>query len=339
MARNSNTVKTDTARAYRTKYGMDMPTLTLAKIMQPENPILFKTVEAARKTLRYIEGKAGERDRRSLGKEAGEFKMDGERSKTPYAIPIPAEEDLLPYVLPKGFNNFILAGDFHIPNHRVPPIEAMFRYADENKINKLFINGDLLDNTPFTRWMHAPINLDKVKEWFDMAENFLRMCKTRFPEIYWLEGNHDFWFKRWLMSQAEKLYKDPYFHLEERLHLNDVGVTFIDQRYLVKAGHLNICHGHIIFRGGGSYANAARMLYMKTKANVIASHVHVESSHTEPDLNDKVTTTWTTGCMCSLRPEYQPYGGRSCHGFAHIRVKRNGDFVVNNYRIQNGKIL
>lgn len=333
------TSKTDIARKYRKKYGPDMPTSKLARIMQSENPVMFEKFEVARRALRYIEGKTGAKDRNNMGKGNEEFVMDEPRTSAPYSIPEPDQEDLKPYRLPLAFNDFILAGDFHIPNHRVEPVRAMMNYAQENNIRQLFINGDLLDNTPFSKWVHEPIKRESVKEWFDMAEKMLKMFKTRFDEIYWLEGNHDFWYKRWLMTQAEKLFNDPYFHLEERLHLKEIGVRFIDQRYLVKAGHLNICHGHIIFRGGGSYANAARMLYMKTKANVIASHVHVESSHTEPDLNDKVISTWTTGCMCSLRPEYQPYAGRACHGFAHIKVAKNGDFKVKNMRIQDGVIL
>jgi len=42
------------AREYRTKYGMQMPTLTLAKIMYKENKEAFNTVDHARTILRTI---------------------------------------------------------------------------------------------------------------------------------------------------------------------------------------------------------------------------------------------------------------------------------------------
>ena len=215
----------------------------------------------------------------------------------------------------------------------------MIKYAKENNIKQLIIGGDLLDNTPFTRWQHEPINPHDVPRWFDMAKEFLRFLKSNFDEIYFIEGNHDFWYKRYLMQKAEMLFHDPYFNLEERLSLNEIGIKFIDQRFLVKAGKLNIHHGHLTFRGGGGYANAARMLYMKTKASMLCGHVHVESSHTEPDIDDSISTTFTVGCMCTLRPEYQPFGGKACHGFAHITVKPNKNFSVKNFRIYKGQIL
>jgi predicted phosphodiesterase len=337
MATRKDSHKKDKCKEYRDKHP-EMPTKTLATLMFKENPVLFKDIEDARGRLRYIEGKQGESKRFDDIKASKYFKVE-ERPKAPYSIPKPDSEDLKPYLLPKLFNRFILAGDFHVPNHRTEPIEAMLDYAEQNGIRKLFINGDLLDNTPFTRWMREPLDKGDVKRWFDMASALLHQFKQSFDEIYWLEGNHDFWYKRYLMEKAPELFGDSYYDLESRLKLNEIGVKFIDQRYLVKAGHLNITHGHILFRGGGSYANAARMLYQKTKANTIASHVHVESSHTEPDLNDKIITTFTTGCMCSLRPDYQPYGGKACHGFADITVHANGDFNVKNLRIFKGKIL
>jgi predicted phosphodiesterase len=329
--------KAETARKYREQYGDKMPTSALAEKMYNENKALFKDKDAARYSLRYIEGKAGKRNKEFVKND--KFFKEEKRSTCPYTIPAPDSEELLPMVLPTSFNNFIFASDFHIPNHRIEPIEAMIKYAKENNINQLMIGGDLLDNTPFTRWQHEPINPHDVPRWFDMAKEFLRYLKSNFDTIYFIEGNHDFWYKRYLMQKAEMLFHDPYFNLEERLSLNEIGIRFIDQRYLVKAGKLNIHHGHFTFRGGGGYANAARMLYMKTKASMLCGHVHVESSHTEPDIDDSISTTFTVGCMCTLRPEYQPFGGKACHGFAHITVKPNKNFSVKNFRIYKGQIL
>ena len=326
------TTKADIARKYRDEYGMEISQRSLAKIMFQKERLMFKDNEEARMALRRIEGKAGN-DRTKVTHPAPL------REKNPYQIPKPDGSDLSPFVLPTSFNDFIFAADFHVPNHRVEPIEAMMKYAKENNVRKLLLGGDLLDNTPFTRWLHEPVTPSDVPRWFDMAKELLRYFADNFDEVYWMEGNHDFWYKRFLMEKAPILFGDSYFHLEERLQLNEIGIKFIDQRYLVKAGKLNIHHGHLTFRGGGGYANAARMLYMKAKSNMICAHVHVESSHTEPDIDDTIATTFTVGCMCTLRPEYQPFGGKACHGFAHIKVKPNRNFSVKNFRIYNGEIL
>lgn len=331
-------VKKEICKKYRDKYGMEMPIRTLAKIIYKENPLVFIGIEQIRTNLSRLEGKRGGTEIKKRAKKT-KYYMDKERTNTPYLMPEPDSDDIKPFSLPTSFNNFIFASDFHVPNHRKEPIEAMMKYAKENNITKLIVGGDLLDNTPFTRWLSEPVNPHDVPRWFDMAKELLRYFKTQFDEIYFLEGNHDFWYKRYLMQKAELLFHDPYFQLEERLSLNEIGIKFIDQKHLVKAGKLNIHHGHLTFRGGGSYANAARMLYQKAKSNMLCGHVHVQTEHTEPDVNDKICTTFTVGCMCTLRPEYQPFGGKACHGFAHITVNKNSSFRVKNYRIYKGEIL
>lgn len=321
----------DIARNYRRDYGPDIPTLTLAKIMYAENELKFKNLEAARLALRYIEGKRGKKTLEYLGTKT-EFVLSGERSRTPYNIPESESDELVPYEL--DWDDFIVAADFHIPNHRVEPIKVMLDYAYENNIRKLFINGDLLDNTPFTRWEREPISGLDVKRWFDQAIAFLEEMRNHFDEIIWLEGNHDFWYTRWLMSKAELLFGDPYYSLEKRLELDRIGVKYLDQRNLVKAGRLFISHGHVLVKGGG--VHAAHRVVTKSGASHLISHLHREQSFTKSNLNGDIHTGYVTGCMCTLSPDYQRYGGEACHGFAHVRVKPDRDFTVRNYRIHKG---
>lgn len=319
------------ARKYREQYGMEMPTHTLAAIMFKDDPMRFTSKEKARSALRYIEGKNGKTNREKVINSP--FARNFERSVTPYNLPAPESEDLVPYEL--GWDRFVLAGDFHIPNHRIQPIETMLDYSVKHGIKKLFINGDLLDNTPFTRWLREPIKGDEVKRWFDQARDFLTEMKRIYDEVIWLEGNHDFWYHRWLMQSAPLLFGDNYYHLEKRLGLEEIGVKFLDQTNLVRAGRLFISHGHIIRAGG---VHAAARLVNKSGASHIVSHLHREQSFTKTDIDGKIHTGYVTGCMCTLSPEYQRYGSDACHGFADISVYENRDFNVRNYRIYNGII-
>lgn len=323
-------VKLDKAREYRGRYGIDMPTLTLAKIMYAENEMLFINIEDARSKLRIIEGKSGKYFRANTADKS--MYIEGERPRNPYNIPESESDELIPYEL--DWDNFIVAADFHIPNHRVEPIRVMLDYAYENNIRKLFINGDLLDNTPFTRWEREPISGLDVKRWFDQAIAFLEEMRNHFDEIIWLEGNHDFWYTRWLMSKAELLFGDPYYSLEKRLDLERIGVKYLDQRNLVKAGRLFISHGHVLVKGGG--VHAAHRVVTKSGASHLISHLHREQSFTKSNINGDIHTGYVTGCMCTLSPDYQRYGGEACHGFAHVRVKPDRDFTVRNYRIHKG---
>jgi hypothetical protein len=51
------TTKTDIARRYRNEYGMEMPSLKLARIMYAKESLSFRNVEDCRDAIRAIEGK------------------------------------------------------------------------------------------------------------------------------------------------------------------------------------------------------------------------------------------------------------------------------------------
>ena len=105
------------------------------------------------------------------------------------------------------------------------------------------------------------------------------------------------------------------------------------------AGKLAVVHGHFLVKGLFAPVNAARGVYLRAKQNCLIGHVHVPSQHTETDLHGNLVGTWSTGCLCSLTPDYQPHGGKASHGFATIKVHQDKSFTVENYHIHKGKIL
>lgn len=316
----------------------NIPSLTLAKIIFQENGLEFKDVEDVRSIIRYYRNQRGDSDRRS-NSFGNKYTKPG--NLTPYRMPDPESEDFKPHILQAKSNNIGVISDLHIPNHRTIPVNLAFDYFKKEKINTLLINGDLLDNTPFSRHEGKRPSASDVRCWFDKTELFLEYCRDSFPkaEIIWLEGNHDYWYRRWMNQHAWQLDEDPYFSLQERLHIEEYKITFLPQTRYLLAGNLAVCHGHHLIKGIIAPVNAARGLFNRAKVSSMIGHVHVESSHTETDLHGKMVTCWSTGCLCTLTPEYQPMGGKACHGFAHIKVEANKDFSVRNFRIDKGKIL
>ena len=316
----------------------DTPSMTLAKMLAKDHPLEFPKAEAARTVIRYFRGAFGDRKRsKTLN---GNVTRHIGRGKRPY---IPADEsvDYEPLVLRPKDNNIGVISDLHIPNHRARPIELALETFDALKVNVIAINGDLLDNTPFTRFDRAPINPRDVPRVFNKVERFLEALRDRYPKarIIWLEGNHDAWYTKFLMKRAEVLFGDSYFHLPERLHLDEYKVEYLPQERYLMAGKLAIMHGHHVIKGMFTPVNAARGVYLRAKVNAMIGHVHVASYHEEKDLHQNVVGCWSTGCLCTLTPDYQPMAGKASHGFAHVKVEKSGDFHVENYRIHKGKIL
>jgi predicted phosphodiesterase len=322
-------------REYRTKYGMEMPTLKLSRIIYNENKLMFKDIEHVRTKLRYAEGKTGEKNRIKI--KDSEFKMDEHRPKNPYNLPESFQEKREPFKLPVGCNNILLISDLHIPYHDIDAITAALNYGVENKVNTIFINGDLIDNAQVSKF-EKNLNKRSVKLEFDSTKSFLVSLRNVFPNasIYWLKGNHCIRWEKWLAMKVHEIWDDPYFHLEERLQLHEQKITIIDDKVLVKAGKLNITHGHHVFRS--SAASPAKGAYNKTRSNIIIGHLHRNSQNIELDIDGNITRTYSTGCLCELRPDYNPLVGNSEHGAAHILIDSNGDFTIKPLPIRNGKI-
>jgi predicted phosphodiesterase len=314
-----------------------MPTLKLARIMYGKNKLTFKDTEDARTSLRYIEGKSGTRDRKYVMNK--EFFRKEARSLNPYNLPESFQEKREPFKLPLGCNNILLISDLHIPYHDIQAVTIALEYGVKNKVNTIFINGDLIDNHKTSRF-EPDINKRSPKQEFEAVKQFLRSLRKTFPKasIYWLKGNHCIRWEKFLAEKVSEIWDDPYFHLEERLRLNEERVTLLDDKILVKAGKLSITHGHHIFKGIFSPVSPARGAYMKAKQSVIVGHLHRASHHPEVNLDGEVVSCWSTGCLCELRPNYSPLVSNSQHGFAHITVEKNGNYVVKNYQIIKGQL-
>lgn len=329
--------KITAAREYRDKYGADMPTLKLARILYKETKPLFDSVEDARAKLRYAEGKYGDAQKKWV--KNTKYVMEKERPKNPYNLPESHQEKREPFKLPTACNNILLISDLHIPYHDIDAITIALDYGVENKVNTIFINGDLIDNHQISKFEHDP-RKRSVKQEFEATKQFLVSLRKTFPDasIYWLKGNHCIRWERFLLQKVREIFEDEYFHLEQRLKLHEERVTIIDDKILVKAGKLSITHGHHIFKGVFSPVSPARGAFLKAKQSVIVGHLHRSSHHPEMDLDGKVISCWSTACLCELRPDYSPLVSNSQHGFAHIIVEKNGNYTVKNYQIIAGKI-
>jgi len=328
--------KSKIAREFRKEFP-DMPTLKLARIMYSDNKLIFKDVEHCRTTLRFIEGKSGNHNRKYLKNK--DLVMKENRSLNPYNLPESYEEQREPFILPVCCDNILLISDLHIPYHNISAVTIALDYGKKEKVNTIFINGDLLDCHSISKFESDP-KKRSIKQEFDATREFLTQLRKAFPKasIYWLKGNHCIRWEKFLYSKVREIWDDDYFFLEERLQLNSVGVKILDDKVLVKAGKLSITHGHHIFKGAFTPVNPSRGAFLRAKQSLIVGHLHRPSHHPETDLDGKIISCWSTGCLCELRANYSPLVGNTMHGFAHIQLSKDGDYTVKNYSIINGKL-
>lgn len=303
----------------------------LAEYLNETYPALFTSAESARSMIKVITGSMGEVHRKYI---VNQIKRE------PYKLP-PSKCKTREFVkLPVSSNNILWLSDIHIPNQDNKALQLAIDYGVKNKINCVVLGGDILDNTPFTSHDAPPPGLDDVRTWFEYAQQFLGYLRQVFPKahIVWIEGNHDNWIMRYLMKKAPILFNDEYYHLPQRLNLKSFNIEFYTQEKVLLAGKLQLHHGHTLIRGVFAPVNAARGLFLRAKSHALIGHVHTTSSHAEGNLKGEVVTTYSTGCLCTLAPDYDPHNTKHNVGFAHILTEKTGEFTVNNLKIINGKI-
>jgi predicted phosphodiesterase len=326
--------RVNTAKEYRLKYGMDMPTLTLAKLMYKENKELFRSADDARTTLRYNEGKQGNRSRKHA-KDKSLF-MNEERPKNPWKLPESEETIYEPFIIKA--KKLAVLSDIHIPYHSVAALSAALDFIQAEKPTAILLNGDTIDFYALSRFQKDPRKRSVAHE-LQATRDFLDVLSQFGAKIYFKIGNHEERYENYLMRVAPELLGVREFELKHLLGLDARGIDLISDKRIMKANDLNIVHGHEFGQSIFSPVNIARGLFLRGKVTAMQGHNHAVSEHTESNMNGEITTTWSLGCLCELNPAYLPIN-KWAHGVCIVELSENGkDFHVRNYRIHKGKIL
>jgi hypothetical protein len=319
--------KSELCAKYREKYGWEMPSLKLARIVYSENKLLFSNVESVRRTLRAIEGKANNRIKVR--------KQMPERPRNPYNLPESDEAVYEPYVL--DAKRLLVLSDIHIPYHSIDAITCAFDYAKGEKPDAILLNGDTIDFFGLSRFMKDPKKRSVAHELQAFKELVDVIKKTFNAKIYYKMGNHCERYEHFLWMKAHELVGIEEFDFSNIIKARAEGIEIIKDKRIMKAGDLNIIHGHEFGGSVFSPVNIARGLFLKGKVSAMQGHNHQSSSHSESNMNGEITTTWSLGCLCELHPAYLPINKWN-HGFAIVDIDGK-NFEVRNKNIYKGQIF
>jgi predicted phosphodiesterase len=241
--------------------------------------------------------------------------------------------------LPSGMKKLGMFGDVHIPYHDNNALETMFDKFEEEKVDGIYINGDLLDFYALSFHEKDPRKA-RFKDEIEAGREFLEYVRERFLgiPIYFIPGNHENRLERYLRRKAVEILDVDEFRLDVLLQVGATRIEYIPFRSRVSFGNYLIEHGDKIPGAGGVVP--ARTALMKLKTNVIINHFHKTSSSSQRVYNIDDSSTingYSLGCMCELEPEYLEINEWN-HGFAILDNKK-GKISVRQFKIENGKII
>lgn len=303
----------------------------LAAVAYKRFPARFMSFEAARRQIRFY---------------APNGASDRTHSKTPRRPDSEVSRPPLPESLAKPWEPFCIASgrilvlsDIHVPYHDRRAVEAALSHGDAFRPDVVLLNGDAVDFHSISRFLCNPEERDLGGE-IKAIRELLAHIRARFPKarmVYKL-GNHEERWWTYLWSKAPELLGCRFATIESVFDADRLRVEIVQDGRIVMAGKLPILHGHE-WRGGISTpVNPARGAFLKAIACVMQGHLHRSSEHSETTLEDRLISTWSTGCLCDLRPAYARIN-RWNHGFATIEVDNAGSYEVANKRILNGRVL
>lgn len=243
----------------------------------------------------------------------------------------------------EGKDPFILNGkkiailsDIHFPFHDERALIAALEYIEKVGFDTLLLNGDVIDNYTLSKYTKSKAKVKFYTQEILMTREFLSNLRAYFPSkaIIYKIGNHE---DRFDVRISERI---PEFEglitLEELLQFRENGIQIVDSKQLIKAGKLNILHGHEV-RFGGEYI--AANLLKRFGENILVGHFHRKQEFGgKMVFEGKNIGAWSVGCLCNLNPDYYPYNKWN-HGFAIVEIDNDGYFEVHNKQIENGKVL
>ena len=303
-----------------------LPKRTIARyILHNYGPIFDNNLDAIRDRVRKLTGSHGEKSRKNA--------IQHKPSKLPSTWRIERTE----YNLNPG--TWLVLSDVHIPFHEPKPLEAAIKYGQIEKVTGILLNGDNQDCDAISFWPSVH-RMDFDRE-IELMIDYLDFLEREFPDvpIVYKPGNHEYRLPRYYAKRAPELIGMPLQAVTEVLGLEFRGIEFLDYHQIVMAGKLPILHGHE-FPSITRAVNPARGLFLKTKSWALCGHCHTTSEHTSRNIQGTLLTTWSTGCLCDLSPDYNPYGNDWNWGFAVVNCEKSGSFEVVNRRVlPNGNVV
>jgi predicted phosphodiesterase len=315
------------------------PSRTLAKKIYNENSAFFTDFENVYFRVRYYRGQSGSKNRDKLKNNKFQKELKVKVMIQKLQLPESHTKTRNSFTFPTGCKKLGVFGDVHIPYHDNTALEVMFKKFEEEKVDSIFINGDLLDFYQLSFHEKDPREVHFKGE-IEAGKEFLAYIRSRFPDIpiYYITGNHENRFERYLRIKASELLDIDECRLDVILHVAEYKIEYLPFRSKVVFGDYTIEHGDKIPGAGGVVP--ARTLLMRLKSNSIVNHFHKSSESSQRIYGVGEPTNiraYSLGCMCDLAPEYMEINEWN-HGFC-IMSKIKDKVSVSNYKIEGNTLI
>lgn len=231
---------------------------------------------------------------------------------------------------PKKLIKIAIAGDNHYPFNNPKAEKEFFEFLKEEKPDYYVHVGDLLDFHEISQFRRVPKVPYSFKEEIEMGKEFFERIRSLLPKvtIFYVEGNHEFRWRKYLIDYAFIFYDFVSLKLTELLNLKKLRVNYIPLKPQANKFSHNFVQMDDFYIGhfDKSLQNAgysARWLRDAFSANIITGHTHKLGLSYKTYLTE-IKIGAEVGCLCSLDPAY--LSNPDWQNGWGLLVKENGKF-------------
>src|SRR5216683_5682944 len=205
----------------------------------------------------------------------------------------------------------VVANDFHIPFHDEMALALFERFLREEEPEWLILNGDVQDFWEVSRFDLTPRAGKEFREEIAIGKTILRSFRRDLPKarITWIEGNHEFRLRRYLIQNARVLYGVPGLSVPELFGLKDIGIEYVACHPLaskftdnfIRVGSLYVGHWDKVSMHGGY---AAKGLVENKGVSILQGHTHRFGAHARTTVDGRVLLGIENFSMCRREASY-----------------------------------
>lgn len=205
----------------------------------------------------------------------------------------------------------VIANDFQVPFHDERALSLFKLFLRRERPDWLILNGDFQDFWEISRFDQTPRTGKEFRQEIQIGKGILRSFRRSLPEarITWIEGNHEFRLRRYLMQNARELYGLPGLSVPDIFDLKRLRIEYIPCHELaskftdnfIRVGNLYVGHWDKVSKNA---AYAAKLLVEEKGVSLVQGHTHRFGAHARTTVDGRVLLGIENFSMCSRTQSY-----------------------------------
>src|SRR5947209_1005966 len=123
----------------------------------------------------------------------------------------------------------VIANDFHIPFQDERALFLFKLFLRRERPDWLILNGDFQDFWEISRYDLTPRTGKEFRQEIEIGRQILRSVRRSLPRsrITWIEGNHEFRLRKYLIQNARELYGLPGLSVADLFDLKQLRIEYV----------------------------------------------------------------------------------------------------------------